>query len=127
MNHLKHVAAIAITLLFMASPCLAAENALKNLFESALYGGLAGGLVGAAVLAFTDKPSDHLNYIAYGAAGGVMLGATYGVVTTTRSLAEIENGEITFSMPTIRPEFWEGNVRGETTIVAIAELIRGKF
>jgi len=127
MNNLKRTALILVTLIFMANPCLAADNAFKTLFEDALYGGLAGGLVGAAVLAFTDHPSDHLDYVVFGAAGGVLVGATYGVITTSRSLAEIENGQVRFSMPTIRPEFREGNVKGQTTIVAMAEIIRGKF
>lgn len=127
MKSLKRSAAIALTLIFMATPCLAAENAFKNIFEDAFYGGLVGGLVGAALLAFTDKPSDHLDYMAYGAAGGVLVGAAYGTITTTRSLAEYEKGQVKFSMPTIRPEFREGNVKGQTTMVAVAELIRGKF
>lgn len=78
MKNLKRTAAIVMTLIFMATPCLAAENAFKEIFDDAFYGGLAGGLVGAALLAFTDKPSDHLNYIGYGAAGGVLVGADYG-------------------------------------------------
>lgn len=127
MKNLKRTVAVVVTLLCMATPSFAAENALKTVFEDALYGGLAGGLVGAALLAFADKPSDHLNYIAVGAAGGVLVGATYGAVTASRSLAEYENGKVRFSMPTIRPEFRDGNVKGQTTLVAMAELLRGKF
>lgn len=127
MNKLKRSIAIVVTLVFMATPCLAAENAFKTVFEHSMYGGLAGGLVGAALLVFTNKPADHLDYIAYGAAGGVLVGAAYGVATTSRSLAEIENGKVKFAIPTIKPEFREGNVKGQTTLVAVAELIRGKF
>ncbi len=127
MNNLKRFAVILVTLISMATPCLAAENSIKTVFEDAFYGGLVGGLVGAALLAFTDHPSDHLDYIAYGAAGGVLVGTTYGAITATRSLAEYEKGQVKFSMPTIRPEFREGNVKGQSTLVATAELIRGKF
>lgn len=127
MNNWKRCAVILVTLISMATPCLAAENSIKTVFEDAFYGGLAGALVGAALVVFTDHPSDHLDYIAYGAAGGVLVGTTYGAITTTRSLAEFENGQVKFSMPTIRPEFMEGNVKGETKLVAVAELIRGKF
>jgi hypothetical protein len=127
MNKLKRCIAIVVTLVFMATPCLAAENAFKTVFEDSMYGGLAGGLVGAALLVFTKKPVDHLDYIAYGAAGGVLVGAAYGVLTTSKSLAEIENGKVKFAIPTIKPEFREGNVKGQTTLVAVAELIRGKF
>lgn len=127
MNKLKRCIAIVVTLVFMATPCLAAENALKTVFEDSMYGGLAGGLVGAALLVFTHKPADHLDYIAYGAAGGVLVGAGYGVATASRSFAEIENGKVKFAMPTVKPELMEGNVKGQTTLVAFAELIRGKF
>lgn len=127
MNKMNRCIAIVLTLVFMATPCLAAENAFKTVFEDSLYGGLAGGLVGAALLVFTNKPADHLDYIAYGAAGGVLVGAAYGVVTTSRSFAEIEKGKVKFAIPTIKPEFREGNVKGQTTLVAVAELIRGKF
>jgi hypothetical protein len=127
MNNLKRGVALAVTLLFIATPCLAADNAFKTFFEDAFYGGLTGGLVGAAVLAFTKHPGRHLDYIGYGAAGGVLVGATYGAVVTSRSLAEIENGRVKFSMPTIMPELREANSKGQTSIIATAELIRGKF
>jgi len=127
MNNLKRGAVLAVTLLFIATPCLAADNAFKTFFEDAFYGGLTGGLVGAAVLAFTKQPGKHLDYVGYGAAGGVLVGATYGAVVTTRSLAEIENGRVRFSMPTIMPERREANSKGQTSIIATAELIRGKF
>lgn len=126
MKNLKRCAVIAVTLILMANTCFAAENAFKTFFEDAFYGGLTGGLVGTALLAFTKKPLDHLDYIGYGAAGGVLVGATYGAITTTRSLAEIENGHVRFAMPTIKPEFRESATRG-TTIVATAELVRGRF
>ncbi len=111
----------------MTAPCFAAENELKEIFEDSLYGGLAGTLVGTALLAFTRKPADHLDRIAYGAAGGVLLGAGYGVVKSSRSMAEVENGKVRFSMPTIIPDIQETNSRGQTPIVVKAELLRGKF
>ena len=127
MHKFRRYTAMVITLLFIATPCLAAENAFKTFFEDAFYGGLTGGLVGAAVLAFTKKPGRHLDYIGYGAAGGVLVGAAYGAVVTTRSLAEVENGKVRFSMPTIIPELREANSKGQTSIIATAELIRGRF
>jgi hypothetical protein len=106
---------------------MAADSAIKTLFQDAFYGGLTGGLVGAAVMAFTKKPGNHLDYIGFGAAGGVMVGAAYGAVVATRSLAEVENGRVKFAIPTIRPEFREPNSKGQSSIIATAELIRGKF
>lgn len=127
MYRLKRSVLLAVTLIFIATPCLAEENALKSVFQDVFYGGLSGALVGAAVLAFTKKPGQHLDYIGYGAAGGVLVGAAYGAVTTTRSLAELENGKVKFSMPTIIPEIREANSKGQTAIIATAELLRGRF
>lgn len=125
MYSLKRSAVLALSLILFANPCFAAESSFKSIFQDIFYGSLSGALVGAAVLAFTDKPSDHLDYIGYGAAAGALIGATYGAVTTTRSLAEVQNGEVKFSMPTIIPELRASE--GHTTIVATAELIRGRF
>ena len=127
MYRLKRSVVLTISLLFLATPCLAAENAFKSIFEDVFYGALSGGLVGAAVLAFTKQPGKHLEYVAYGAAGGVLVGATYGAVTATKSLAELKNGEVTFSLPTIIPEFRETSSKGHTALVATAERFRGTF
>jgi hypothetical protein len=127
MPKFKRCAFLALTLLCVATPCLAEESGIRTLFQDAFYGGLTGGLVGAAMLAFTRKPGTHLDYIGYGAAGGVIVGAAYGAVIATRSLAEVENGRVKFAIPTIRPELREANSKGQTSIIATAELIRGRF
>jgi hypothetical protein len=126
MHSFKRSAAVAVALIFLATPCLAEENAFRTFFQDAFYGGLTGGLVGAAVMAFTKKPGTHLDYIGYGAAGGVLVGAAYGAVVTTRSLAELENGKVKFAVPTIVPGIRDA-ARGQTSYIATAELIRGRF
>lgn len=126
MKSLKRLVVLVVALISIATPCLAEESAMKTIFEDAFYGGLAGSLVGAALMAFTDKPADHLQNIGIGAGVGVLVGAGYGAFAATKSLAEYENGKVKFSMPTIRPELREGN-GGQTTIFAMAELLRGKF
>ncbi len=108
-------------------PACAAENAFKEIFTDGLYGGLAGALVGGALLAFTHKPGDHLDYVYYGAAGGVLAGSAYGLVKSAKSLAEVENGSVKFAMPTIMPDIQEASVRGGQTLTFKAELLRGKF
>ena len=102
-------------------------NPIRELFEDAFYGGLAGTLVGGAVLAFTKKPGDHLDYLAYGGATGVLLGATYGAVKATQALSEYDNGKVRFAMPTVMPDFQEASVRGPGGIGFKTELIRGQF
>lgn len=126
MKRLQQSAAIILSLVFLATPCFADGNTFETIFKDAFYGGLTGGLVGGAVMIFTKQPGKHWDYVEYGAAGGILVGATYGAIVATRSLAEFESGKIKFSMPTIVPEFRE-NPRGQTNFVAKAELIRGRF
>jgi hypothetical protein len=79
-------------------PCHAAETAFKEIVQDSLYGGLAGTVVGAAVLAFTHKPGDHLEYMAYGAAAGVLGGAAYGYFSSRKS-------EVIFTTELIKGNF----------------------
>ena len=110
-----------------AVPCTASDNAFRDLFENSLYGGLAGTLVGGALLVFTKKPSDHLEYLAVGAATGVLAGVTYSVVKQSRSLVAIEDGNVKLAMPTIIPELQETGANGTVSVALKAELIKGTF
>jgi len=83
----------------ISSASFAGENAMGEVFKDGFYGGLAGALVGGAILAFNDEPGDHLNYIAYGAATGVILGTVYGVASVSRAFTEVENGKVYVSLP----------------------------
>ncbi len=117
----------ALLLVCWTAPCFAAEGALREVFQDALYGGLTGGLVGAAVLAFTKRPGNHLDYLGVGAAVGVLAGTTIGVVSTSRSLMEAENGKVKFAIPTIIPDVRQTDAKGSTSIGLVAEVFRGKF
>jgi hypothetical protein len=130
MNNVKRkmMMGLAAALFTMWSvPCHAAEGVFKEVFQDALYGGLTGALVGAAVLAFTHKPGEHLDYMGYGAAGGVLVGAAVGIMSTARSLAEVDHGKVRFAIPTIIPDFQEANSKGQTAYVVNAQLLRGNF
>ena len=78
-------AMISIPLMVTALGTRAQAEPMKEMMTMCTYGVLAGTLVGAATLAFTDKPGDNLNYIARGASlglyAGILLGAyvVYGV------------------------------------------------
>ena len=52
---------------------------MKAFITSSTYGVLAGALVGAATLAFTENPSDHLRNVAKGASLGLYAGILLGV------------------------------------------------
>jgi drug/metabolite transporter (DMT)-like permease len=114
-------------LLCWSVPSFAADSAFREVFEDSLYGGLSGALVGAAIMAFTHKPGQHLDYIYYGGAGGVLVGAGFGLVKATRSLAEVEDGKVRFAIPTVIPEFQEASSRGGQSVAFRAELLRGTF
>lgn len=51
----------------------------KEFIASCTYGVLAGTLVGAASLAFTDRPGDNLNRVARGASLGLYTGILLGL------------------------------------------------
>ena len=116
-----------VSLLMTASSALAADNTLSEVFTSAFYGAAIGGLVGGALMVFTHKPADHLNYIAYGAASGVLVGTAYGLATSARAFAEVENGRVQMAFPTITPELIAVPGSGRTTVAWKADLLRGSF
>ncbi|MCM2282550.1 MAG: hypothetical protein NDI61_11970 [Bdellovibrionaceae bacterium] len=76
--------AVVFTFLVLL-PRPARAEPMREFVMSCSYGVLAGTLVGAATLAFTDRPGDNLNKIARGASlglyAGMLLGAyvIYGV------------------------------------------------
>lgn len=120
------VGIILILIAVWCTPCKA-EDTFEGIFRDAFYGGLLGGLVGTALLVFTDKPGDHLDYIGYGAAGGVLAGTAYGVARTTRALAEVQDGKVQLAVPTIIPEYVPAGLKGDSKVVLTAEVIRGRF
>ena len=92
---------IMITVIFSSSQLYAAEDhTLENVFKNSYYGAAIGGLLGAAIMVFTDRPVDHLNYIAYGVAGGVIVGTVYGMTVQARSFADIDQGKVVLNLPT---------------------------
>ncbi|MEK7355871.1 MAG: hypothetical protein AAB250_05450 [Bdellovibrionota bacterium] len=52
---------------------------MRDFILSCSYGVLAGTLVGAATLAFSDKPGDNLNKVARGASIGLYAGILLGL------------------------------------------------
>jgi hypothetical protein len=52
---------------------------MRDFIMSCSYGVLAGTLVGAATLAFSDKPGDNLNKVARGASFGLYAGILLGL------------------------------------------------
>ena len=137
MQSFKRSAVLAVVFLLIATPCLA-DGTLKTIIEDAFYGSLSGALVGSALLAFTKHPGDHLDFIGYGAGTGLVTGAAYGALASsrsltqaepearTKSLAEYNGGAVKFFVPTIIPELREAP-GGQTALVATTEIFRGTF
>ena len=90
------------------SPAVAADNSFEAILKDGFYGGLAGALVGGAILAFTDEPGDHLHYISYGAAIGVIVGTVFGLVQTSKSMVQLENGRVAVGLPVLETRFASG-------------------
>ena len=100
-------------------PCRAAENAFKGVFDDSM-----GSLVGATVMAFANKQVENLDYMAYGAATGVMVGAAYSI---GKAMVVMENGKTKWSIPIVIPDVRDTNSNGKTPVVFMAEVLRGKF
>ena len=77
--------------LFISLPAKA--NPEREFIMSCTYGVLAGTLVGAASLAFVDKPGDNLQRVARGASLGLYAGIALGVYTVYYLPGKLEQGE----------------------------------
>ena len=118
---------ILVSMLGATSTAFADDNAFRDTFQSAFYGGAVGALVGAALMVFTKKPADHLDYMGFGAAAGVLVGTAYGVARSTRSFASVENGSVKIAMPTIIPDLSESPITKQTVVSFRADILRGTF
>ena len=128
MNKITRILSIILllSLLMNASSALADENSFQGIFKDALYGGAVGTLVGGALLAFTKKPADHLDYMGYGAAAGILTGATFGLAKSAKALAEIDKGRVRIAVPIVLPDLVESHA-GTPSIFWRADIIRGSF
>ncbi len=68
-------------------------NPEREFIMSCTYGVLAGTLVGAASLAFVDKPGDNLQRVARGASLGLYMGIALGAYTVYILPGQIEKEE----------------------------------
>ena len=84
-----------LSLIFAAAVTLPSATAqaepMREFVMSCSYGVLAGTLVGAATLAFTDRPGDNLNKVARGASLGLYAGILLGFYVAYGIPAEEED------------------------------------
>jgi hypothetical protein len=129
MKRFKKIIALmtVVTMLGSTAPAFAAENTASDVFLNAFYGAAVGALAGGAILVFTKKPSDNLNFMAMGAAAGVLAGMTYSIAKAANAFASVENGNLKIAMPTIIPEVYESPVTKQMTVSWRADILRGTF
>ncbi len=89
-------------------PKSARAEPTRELIMSSAYGVLAGTLVGAATLAFTDRPGDNLKNIARGASLGLYAGILLGlyVAYVVPDGEGDEEGEEAYDEQTLRPTIY---------------------
>jgi uncharacterized membrane protein YebE (DUF533 family) len=116
-----------LALLITSATACAEENAFQETFKDAVYGGAVGTLVGLALTAFAKRPADHMDNLAYGAAGGILAGTAYGVTKSARALAELNNGKVRIAVPRIMPDVAESQSTHQTVVTWRADILRGTF
>ncbi|MDX8401789.1 MAG: hypothetical protein R8K47_04070 [Mariprofundaceae bacterium] len=77
----------------------AADFELQNTMEDAVYGGAIGALVGAGAMLVSGSPTSHWNYLFTGTGIGLIAGALYGVYSSARPLASLEDGRLNLAVP----------------------------
>lgn len=125
------VIALALSLIipFVPSRSHAADDSvmMQNVFKDAFYGGAVGSLIGLGFMLLTEKPQDHLRYIAYGAGGGIIAGAAIGMASSTKALAEIEDGKITLNVPEVKTDIIQNKHDEKAEVVRTLSLLRYSF
>ena len=117
------------TALLVAAPgsARAANDEMGDVLVDGFYGGLIGALVGAGVLALTDDPGDHLEYMVTGAGIGVIAGTVYGLSQVARhAMIDVDRGHLAWHLPAIEPAV--SSLPGEPPRVSMsAALVRVRF
>lgn len=125
------ILAVMLSLIIPLAPsrASAADDSvmMQNIFKDAFYGGAVGSLVGLGFMLLTDKPQDHLRYIAYGAGGGIIAGAAIGVASSTKALAEIQDGKITLNVPEVKTDIIQDKRDEKIEVVRTLSLLRYSF
>ncbi len=80
--HIKrHIFSIIVALSFLSFSADAQASSEREFIMSCTYGVLAGTMVGAASLAFVDRPGENLQQVARGASIGLYMGIGLGIYT----------------------------------------------
>jgi hypothetical protein len=127
MNKLQLLCVTVLSLLYffiVQLPCLAAETMVKEVGQDSAYGGIDGTLVGVTTLTFTRRPDDPLECLAQVATAVTPDGAPEDSFSSS-ALMEVEKGRVRFGVPIVVPDVKDSSRK--TTVVVIAEIIKGRF
>jgi len=116
---------IATMLAFAPAQASAGDYEVANVMDDALYGAGIGALVGLGLMLVSDAPTDNWSYLTQGAGYGIIAGAVYGVVRSTRAFAQVEDGKINLGMPS--PQFALQETTAGLDLMVKADLIGGTF
>ena len=125
MNNTLKAIAFSVMVALAPMQAEAGDYEVANVMDDAIYGGGVGAMVGAGLMLLSDKPLDNWNYLTRGIGIGIIAGAAYGLFRSSRSFAEIEDGEIKVGIPT--PEFAFQDTPAGLDLVVKTDLIRGTF
>lgn len=78
-QRLRSILLVSVLALSFGLPQRAHAEPMRDFILSCSYGVLAGTLVGAATLAFSDRPGENLNRVARGASIGLYAGILLGL------------------------------------------------
>lgn|SRR3990170_8082928 len=125
---------IVLLVLFLVVPvipkrALAVEDTtvMRNVFIDAFYGGAVGALIGVGFMLLREKPTDHWNYVAYGAGGGIIAGAAIGMASSTKALAEIEGNKISLNVPEVKTDIMKDKRDEKEEVIRTVYLLRYNF
>jgi len=124
---------IVFSIFLLAAVPARAGDAMEKTLRDAVYGGIVGALMGAAVMAFTDEPEDHLGYIPAGAAAGVLAGSAYGFTTGVADdyYADAEVDEVGvepgLQMPTVKAVELRDKRTDTVEVISILNIFRYRF
>ncbi len=120
---------LSIAVSALPSRAFAADDSvmMQNVFKDTLYGGAIGAVIGVGFMLLSSKPTDHWNYVAYGAGGGIIAGAAIGMASSTKALAEIESGRITLNVPEIKTDIVQDKRDEKIEVVRHLSLLRYNF
>lgn len=123
---MKKIIALILSILIVIAACdtcSAADTVGSIVLIDTLYGTATGAILGAAIMLFTHKPTDHWEYVGYGIATGAIAGMMFGVYEAT-AFVELENETVKIAMPTVTTS---SNAIAGGGIQTTAELFRVRF